>query len=92
MRNVSATDPSYKWPYNTPGFKHLKQQMYMFFRTPEDLTGLDIVNGQCYNTSVPQNLTFGYQGLPFGLSTGGGISGIRQGLSDALSGAFPHFP
>lgn len=30
---------------------------------------MDIVNGQCYNASVPQNLTFGYQGLPFGLGS-----------------------
>jgi hypothetical protein len=30
--------------------------------------GLDIANGQCYNASVPQNVTFSYQGLPFGLS------------------------
>ena len=35
---------------------------------------LDIAGGQCLNTSVAQNLTFGYQGLPFGLSTGDGES------------------
>lgn len=37
----------------------------MFFLHPNDLTNLDIANGQCYNQSIPQNLTFGYQGLPF---------------------------
>ncbi|RAL60622.1 hypothetical protein DID88_009940 [Monilinia fructigena] len=35
---------------------------------PDDLTNLDIVNGQCYNSTIPQNLTFSEQGLPFGLS------------------------
>ena len=41
--------------------------MYIFFVNPDDLTNLDIENGQCYNESIPQNLTFGYQGLPLGL-------------------------
>ncbi|OQE26059.1 hypothetical protein PENFLA_c007G02980 [Penicillium flavigenum] len=67
IRNTSATDPGNKFPYDTSGFKDLKQSMYMFFLNPEDLTNLDIENGQCYNESVPQNLTFGYQGLPLGL-------------------------
>lgn len=40
----------------------------MFFRTPDDLTNLDISNGQCVNTTFRQNVTFSYQGLPFGLS------------------------
>lgn len=75
LRNTSATDPGDKFPYNTEGFKNLNQQSYMFFKVPEDLSGLDIVNGQCLNASIPQNLTFGYQGLPFGLSTGDGDSG-----------------
>ena len=42
--------------------------MYMFFLHADDLTNLDIANGQCYNQSIAQNLTFGYQGLP-GAST-----------------------
>ncbi len=42
--------------------------MYMFFLVPDDLTNLDIVNGQCYNTTIKQNVTFSEQGLPFGLS------------------------
>lgn len=75
LRNTSSTDPGDKFPYNTEGFKNLNQESYMFFKVPDDLVGLDIVNGQCYNTSIPQNLTFGYQGLPFGLSTGNGDSG-----------------
>ncbi|KAL2404886.1 hypothetical protein ABEF93_008108 [Exophiala dermatitidis] len=72
LRNTSSTDSGDKFPYNTEGFKNLNQQSYMFFRVPDDLTGLDIVNGQCYNASIPQNLTFGYQGLPFGINTGSG--------------------
>ncbi|KAJ5237700.1 hypothetical protein N7489_007791 [Penicillium chrysogenum] len=67
IRNTSATDPDSKFPYDTSGFKDLNQSMYMFFVNPDDLTNLDIENGQCYNESIPQNLTFGYQGLPLGL-------------------------
>ncbi|KAJ9611238.1 hypothetical protein H2200_004421 [Cladophialophora chaetospira] len=74
LRNTSSTDPGDKFPYNTEGFKTLNQNSYMFFKVPDDLAGLDIVNGQCLNTTIPQNLTFGYQGLPFGLSTGDGNS------------------
>ncbi len=40
----------------------------MFFNVPDDLTNLDVKNGQCFNSSVKQNVTFSYQGLPFGLS------------------------
>lgn len=72
LRNTSATDPGDKFPYDTSGFRNLKQSMYMFFRVPDDLAGLDIENGECVNASVPQDVTFGYQGLPFGLSTGSG--------------------
>jgi hypothetical protein len=41
----------------------------MFFNIPDDLTHLDVQNGQCYNTSVKENLTFSTQGLPFGLGS-----------------------
>ncbi|KAH0845659.1 hypothetical protein FOPE_11617 [Fonsecaea pedrosoi] len=81
LRNTSSTDPGDKFPYNTEGFKNLNQQSYMFFRVPDDLAGLDIVNGQCLNATIPQNLTFGYQGLPFGLTTGDGESGARRLLA-----------
>jgi hypothetical protein len=87
LRNTSATDPGDKFPYNTEGFKNLNQNSYMFFKVPDDLTGLDIVNGQCWNTSIPQNLTFGYQGLPFGLSTGdGNSSSSDNGAGRSLGG------
>ncbi|KAG0651403.1 hypothetical protein D0Z07_1673 [Hyphodiscus hymeniophilus] len=68
LRNTSATDPGDKFPYDTSGFKGLNQNMYMFFLVPDDLSGLDIVNGQCYNSTIPQNVTFSEQGLPVGLS------------------------
>jgi hypothetical protein len=67
LRNTSGTDPGDKFPYDTSGFKDLNQQKYMFFLHPDDLSNLDIANGHCYNSSIAQNLTFGYQGLPFGI-------------------------
>ena len=88
LRNTSATDPGDKFPYNTAGFKDINQQMYMFFLNPDDLTNLDVQNGQCYNASIPQNLTFGYQGLPLGLSNGsvkkGAASLLAPGLGSVL--------
>lgn len=68
LRNTSATEDSNKFPYDTSDFEGLDQEIYMFFRTPDDLMNLDISNGQCYNETVPQNVTFDMQGLPFGLS------------------------
>jgi hypothetical protein len=68
LRNTSATDSGDKFPYDTSGFQGLNQSMYMFFVVPDDLTNLDIVNGQCYNSTIKQNVTFSEQGLPFGLS------------------------
>lgn len=68
LRNTSSTDSADRFPYDTSGFKDLPQNQYMFFNVPDDLKNLDIVNGQCYNSTVKQNLTFSEQGLPFGLS------------------------
>lgn len=68
LRNISATDSGDKFPYDTTKFKGLKQEQYMFFTTPDDLTGLDFTNGDCRNNSaVMGTVTFGWQGLPFGL-------------------------
>lgn len=62
--------------------------MYMFFLNPDDLTNLDIENGQCYNESIPQNLTFGYQGLPLGLgNTLSSVTGSAK-HTGAASGLF----
>ncbi|TKA44241.1 hypothetical protein B0A49_13042, partial [Cryomyces minteri] len=87
LRNTSSTDSGDKFPYDTSGFKNLNQQMYMFFNVPDDLTGLDIVNGQCYNQSIKQNLTFGYQGLPFGLGSSSSSSGNSSSSGGKTSDA-----
>ncbi|KAH8677595.1 hypothetical protein BX600DRAFT_506622 [Xylariales sp. PMI_506] len=66
LRNSSATDSTDLFPYDTSGFQGLDQQQYMFFLEPNDLTHLDIVNGNCYNSTIIQNVTFGEQGYDFG--------------------------
>ncbi|KAI0882649.1 uncharacterized protein GGS22DRAFT_47443 [Annulohypoxylon maeteangense] len=66
LRNTTATDSSDLFPYNTKGFEGIDQKQYMFFLTPDDLKGVDIVGGNCYNPAVVQNVTFGYQGRGFG--------------------------
>ncbi|KAG8839176.1 hypothetical protein FRB91_007159 [Serendipita sp. 411] len=65
IRNTSATDPQNHFPYNTKGFKDLPKEKYMFFRTTDDIRNLNFANGDCLNSSVPQNVTFEYQGNPF---------------------------
>jgi hypothetical protein len=71
LRNTSATDSDMWFPYNTEGFKGLNTRSYMFFKVPEDLTGLDIANGQCLNETIPQNVTFSRQAEKFGLHGAG---------------------
>ncbi|RDL37033.1 Uncharacterized protein BP5553_04466 [Venustampulla echinocandica] len=80
LRNTSATDSGDKFPYNTSGFKGLDNSTYMFFTVPDDLKGLDIVNGQCVNTTIKQNITFSEQGLPFGLSKKSAAGRVRSKL------------
>jgi hypothetical protein len=75
LRNTSATDSGDQFPYDTSKFKNLNQTQYMFFLNPDDLTNLDIANGQCYNQSIAQNLTFGYQGLPLGAGSTSAVNG-----------------
>ncbi|CAE6422433.1 unnamed protein product [Rhizoctonia solani] len=64
LRNTSATDSGNNFPYDTSGFKDIDNSTYMFFRTPDDIAGLNFSRGDCRNASVPQNVTFEYQGLP----------------------------
>jgi hypothetical protein len=78
LRNTSSTDPTDKFPYNTAGFQGLNQSQYMFFNVPDDLKNLDIAGGNCYNSSIKQNVTFSYQGLPFGLSGSSSSSGAMS--------------
>jgi hypothetical protein len=86
LRNVSGTDSGDQFPYDTSGFKDLNQQMYMFFNVPDDLTNLDIINGQCYNASVKQNVTFSYQGLPFGIQSSNNSGNSSAGALHAGKG------
>ncbi|KAG8907573.1 hypothetical protein FRB99_003497 [Tulasnella sp. 403] len=61
VRNVTATDPLMALPFDTAGYKNLPESIYQFFRTPDDLKGIDFANGGCRNYTFPQNLTFGYE-------------------------------
>jgi hypothetical protein len=45
----------------------------MFFIVPDDLKGLDIENGHCYNSSIPQNVTFGMQDELLGIHGNGAV-------------------
>ena len=93
LRNTTATDPGDQFPYDTSGFQGLNQQMYMFFLVPDDLTNLDIVNGQCYNATIKQNVTFSEQGLPAALTKSAarrvqlGWSGVTMAVLMVLSAA-----
>jgi hypothetical protein len=85
LRNTSATDSGDKFPYDTSGFKGLNQTQYMFFVNSDDLANIDIAHGSCYNTSVAQNLTFSYQGLPAGLGKTAPVNGSANGMISAAS-------
>ncbi|KAI0153216.1 hypothetical protein GGR57DRAFT_468055 [Xylariaceae sp. FL1272] len=66
LRNTTATDDTDLFPYNTEGFQGLDQSQYMFFVNADDLRAVDIEGGNCWNSAVVQNVTFGYQGSGFG--------------------------
>jgi len=55
---------------------------------PDDLTGLDIVNGHCYNSSIPQNLTYGLQDEALGIHGSSGDSGSSGSGSGSGVGRF----
>lgn len=57
----------------------------MFFLHPDDLTNLDIAGGQCYNQTIPQNVTFSYQNLPDGLSDTTSTNGSANHTSKSAS-------
>ena len=71
LRNTSSTDSADKFPYDTSGFEGLNNKSYMFFHVPDDLTGLDIANGQCLNQTILQNVTFGIQDEVLGIHGAG---------------------
>lgn len=58
----------------------------MFFNVPDDLKGLDVMNGQCVNSTVKQSVTFSYQGLPFGLSKKAAAGRVEVGYAIAVAG------
>ncbi|KAM0704106.1 hypothetical protein Q7P35_008338 [Cladosporium inversicolor] len=94
LRNTTSTDSSDKFPYNTAGFEGLDQNQYMFFKHADDLMGLDIEGGHCYNQSIPQNVTFDYQGLPFDGDDNGPVNGSADGSGsggDKSAAASLHF-
>ncbi|KAI8960498.1 hypothetical protein F5Y11DRAFT_329777 [Daldinia sp. FL1419] len=74
LRNTTATDSLDLFPYDTSGFEGLDQKQYMFFVTPDDLRDVDIVGGNCHNSAVVQNVTFGYQWRELG----NGVSSLRR--------------
>lgn len=82
LRNTSATDSEMWFPYNTKGFEGLNNRSYMFFRHADDLMGLDIANGQCLNSSIPQNVTFSRQAEILGIH---GSRAARPGRSPIMS-------
>ncbi|EOA85144.1 hypothetical protein ACJQWK_06646 [Exserohilum turcicum] len=84
LRNTSATDESMWFPYNTEGFKGLNNRSYMFFREPNDLTGLDIVNGQCLNASIPQNVTFSRQAEILGIHGHSAAGKLESGATVSI--------
>lgn len=87
LRNTSATDSADKFPYDTSGFKDIDQRKYMFFVNSEDLTGINIAGDTCYNTSIPQNLTFGYQGLPLGIGDDAPVNGSASNKTGGAPGS-----
>ncbi|KAI1799308.1 hypothetical protein F4811DRAFT_568391 [Daldinia bambusicola] len=84
LRNTSATDSSDLFPYDTAGFEGLDQSRYMFFVTPDDLRGVDIVAGNCHNRAVVQNVTFGYQWR--GLGSGEEENDDEESGAESLAG------
>jgi len=91
LRNTSATDKDNLFPYDTGYFKDLPQKSYMFFRVPNDLSNLDVAGGNCYNASIPQNVTFGRQAELLGIHGAAGrsvASGLTAVLVAVLAAAF----
>jgi hypothetical protein len=90
LRNTSATDSGDKFPYNTKGFKNITQNKYMFFKVPDDLRNLDIAGGNCYNASIPQNVTFGFQDELLGIHGSGAerLGARKSSLAGLVAAVF----
>ena len=85
MRNTSATDEM-KLPYDTGEFERLPKNKYMFFRTPDDLVGLDLGNGDCRNSSVPDMTNFGWHLGLTGFDQGSGAGRVQVVLWGVVVG------
>ena len=55
---------------NRSTLQPLQYESFPTLTLQDDLTHLDIVNGQCVNTTIQQDVTFGTQGLPGGINLG----------------------
>ena len=51
----------------------------------DDLTNLDIAAGECVNKTIQQNITFGEQGLPFGINLGNGKKSAAASIAHPVS-------
>lgn len=104
LRNTSATDPTDRFPYDTKGFQGVDDNLFMFFKVSvghpsphslslskvrqDDLANLDLAAGHCRNTTIPQNVTYGLQGLPFGKNLGSGKKSAGSYLAPSCSWMF----
>lgn len=55
IRNTTVTDKENPFGYDTSGFKDVPESAYMFFNVPDDLSKLDIANGECRNSTLKSN-------------------------------------
>ncbi|KAF2213765.1 hypothetical protein CERZMDRAFT_67194 [Cercospora zeae-maydis SCOH1-5] len=92
LRNTSATDDSDHFPYDTKGFEGIDPARYMFFVHANDLMGINIAQGSCLNQTVPQNLSFGYQGLPLGVGNDAPVNGSADGTEKGAGVVFASVP
>ncbi|TFK48542.1 hypothetical protein OE88DRAFT_1684649 [Heliocybe sulcata] len=87
IRNTSSTDSDDKIPYNTKEFQNVSSDKYFFYRVPEDLFNLDIANGQCVNSSIPQNVTFGEQGGVLGNNGNSAAGAVKVSALGVMAAA-----
>jgi hypothetical protein len=62
----------------------------MFFLVPDDLTNLDIQNGNCWNTTIMQNVTFGIQDEALGIH-GNGAGSLQSNVGSTFALAVSMF-
>ena len=74
--SLSCLLPPYSSSRTTPTKYYINNsgRAIMLIHVQDDLTHLDIANGQCVNSTIKQTITFSTQGLPFGLSKSRGAT------------------